>query len=192
MARWMRKPGKWTFILLAILGVWFVMEGRFYFPKSIRPPEGRPPVEMTLKTTSYCHCRKCCSYKWFLFVPYQKVGRFGIRLKEVGRTSSGAMVRPGTIAADTSIFPYGTIMYIPGYGYGRVEDTGGAVKGKHIDLYRPNHWYARRWGVQEKKVKVWLPPKAETETVAANESRAISVARNGLMPYKDLNSNGGL
>ena len=67
------------------------------------------------------------------------------------------MVRPGTIAADTSIYPYGTVMHIPGYGYGRVEDTGGAVKGQHIDLYRPNHWFARRWGVQKKKVKVWLP-----------------------------------
>ncbi len=67
------------------------------------------------------------------------------------------MARPGTIAADTSIYPYGTVMYIPGYGYGRVEDTGGAVKGQHIDLYRPNHWFARRWGVQTKTVKVWLP-----------------------------------
>ena len=48
-------------------------------------------------------------------------------------------------------------MYIPGYGYGQVEDTGGAIKGQHIDLYRPNHWYARHWGVRSKKVKVWLP-----------------------------------
>jgi 3D (Asp-Asp-Asp) domain-containing protein len=70
------------------------------------------------------------------------------------------MARPGTIAADTSIYPYGTVMYIPGYGYGRVEDTGGAVKGQHIDLYRPNHWFARHWGVQPKPVKVWLPPEA--------------------------------
>ena len=69
------------------------------------------------------------------------------------------MVRPGTIAADPSIYPYGTVMHVPGYGYGRVEDTGGAIKGKHIDLYRPNHWFARLWGVRTKKVKVWLPPQ---------------------------------
>lgn len=48
-------------------------------------------------------------------------------------------------------------MHIPGYGYGRVEDTGGAIQGQHIDLYRPNHWFARLWGVQELNVKVWLP-----------------------------------
>ena len=98
-------------------------------------------------------------------MPYRKVGLFGIRPKVVGKSSSGAMARPGTIAADTSIYPYGTIMHIPGYGYGRVEDTGGAVKGKHIDLYRPNHWFARRWGVQDKTVKVWLPPKAKQGAV---------------------------
>lgn len=72
------------------------------------------------------------------------------------------MVRPGTIAADTSIYPYGTVMHIPGYGYGRVEDTGGAVKGHHIDLYRPNHWFAKQWGAQAKKVKVWLPSGSQS------------------------------
>ena len=50
-------------------------------------------------------------------------------------------------------------MYIPGYGYGRVEDTGGAINGQHIDLYRPNHWFARHWGVKTTKVKIWLPPQ---------------------------------
>lgn len=72
------------------------------------------------------------------------------------------MARPGTIAADTSIYPYGTVMYIPGYGYGRVEDTGGAVKGQHIDLFRPNHWFARCWGVQTKTVKAWLPAEGRS------------------------------
>ncbi|MEE9369722.1 MAG: 3D domain-containing protein [Pontiella sp.] len=116
------------------------------------------PITVELKTTSYCHCRKCCSYKWFLFIPYQKTGFLNYRIKHVGITSSGATVRPGSIAADTSIYPYGTIMHIPGYGYGRVEDTGGAIKGQHIDLYRPNHWLSRSWGVQKRKVKIWLPP----------------------------------
>lgn len=142
---------------IAVL-VWLVLEGRFYFPKHIRPPQGVQPMVVNMKTTSYCHCRRCCSYKWLLVVPYQKTGPFTFSIKEVGRTSSGVMARPGTIAADTTIYPYGTIMYIPGYGYGRVEDTGGAIKGQHIDLYRPNHLFARLWGVRMKKVKVWLPP----------------------------------
>ena len=81
----------------------------------------------------------------------------------MGITSSGVLARPGTIAADTSIYPSGTIMHIPGYGYGRVEDTGGAITGKHIDLYRPNHWFARQWGVRSKPVKVWLPHELKLE-----------------------------
>jgi 3D (Asp-Asp-Asp) domain-containing protein len=154
-----RSFGRWKAIFAVLAVSWFVFEGRFYFPKHIQPPSGAKPVVVEMKTTSYCHCRRCCSYRWFLFIPYQRNGFLGFRFKHVGKTSSGTMVRPGTIAADTSLYPYGTIMHIPGYGYGRVEDTGGAVKGRHIDLYRPNHWYARLWGVQTRKVKVWLPPK---------------------------------
>ena len=161
-----RKPNKWKVVATIGLLAWLVFEGRFYIPKHIRPPAGIAPTVASMKTTSYCHCRRCCSYKWMLFVPYQKTGMFSYRLKNVGVTSSGAMARPGTIAADTSIYPYGTIMHIPGYGYGRVEDTGGAIKGQHIDLYRPSHWFARHWGVRSKKVKVWLPPKVELEKPA--------------------------
>ncbi|GAA3402384.1 3D domain-containing protein [Paenibacillus hodogayensis] len=57
---------------------------------------------------------------------------------EYGITYSGVKVRQGvlsTIAADPRVFPIGTIMYIPGYGYGIVADTGSAIKGNKIDLY---------------------------------------------------------
>ena len=157
------KPNGCLVVFIAIALGWLAFEGRFFFPKNIGPPKGIRPVEVEMQTTSYCHCRRCCSYRWMLFIPYQKTGAFSFRLKHVGKTASGAMARPGTIAADTSIYPYGTIMHIPGYGYGRVEDIGGAIKGRHIDLYRPNHWYARLWGVRTKKVKVWLPPKSPAE-----------------------------
>jgi 3D (Asp-Asp-Asp) domain-containing protein len=148
---------RWKIVLLAVVCIWFFAEGRFYFPRFIRPPSGEQPIRVNLQTTSYCHCRRCCSYHWLLGIPYQKTSTFGFRFKHVGETSSGAMVRPGTIAADTSVFPYGTVMYVPGYGYGVVQDTGGAIKGAHIDLYRPNHAFARLWGVKTKKVKIWLP-----------------------------------
>jgi len=140
-----------------------------------------------MKTTSYCHCRKCCSYKWFLFLPYQKTGFASFRFKQVGKTSSGATVRPGTIAADTTLFPYGTVMYVPGYGYGRVEDTGGAIKGRHIDLYRPNHWFAKHWGVQTKKVKVWLPEKGRAWSFTP--SNAIPNVISNLLPEETVPSN---
>src|SRR5690625_2509795 len=57
---------------------------------------------------------------------------------EYGITYSGVKVKRdlySTIAADLSIFPLGTILYIPDYGYGVVTDIGGAIKGNKIDLY---------------------------------------------------------
>ena len=163
MARRRNRGSRLIRVLLGVGIIWLIQESRFYFPKRIRPPEGMNPVTMELKTTSYCHCHRCCSYNWLLFIPYQKSGLLNYRIKHVGITSSGAMTRPGTLAADTSIYPYGTVMYIPGYGYGRVEDTGGAIKGQHIDLYRPNHWFARHWGVRSKRVKIWLPEHSPVE-----------------------------
>ncbi|EGL84162.1 3D domain-containing protein, partial [Caldalkalibacillus thermarum TA2.A1] len=57
---------------------------------------------------------------------------------QYGITYSGVKVRRdvfSTIAADPDVFPLGTILYIPGYGYGVVADTGSAIKGNKIDLY---------------------------------------------------------
>ena len=56
-----------------------------------------------------------------------------------GRTATGTIVQKGTVAVDPSVIPMGTRMYIPGYGYGVAEDTGGAIVGNIIDLgYGPN------------------------------------------------------
>ena len=53
----------------------------------------------------------------------------------------------GTIAADTSQYPLGTRMRVPGWGWGRVEDRGGAIQGAYrVDLYYDTHWEALRWG----------------------------------------------
>lgn len=71
---------------------------------------------------------------------------------EYGVTFSGMKVLRdvtsfSTIAADPAIFPIGTVLYIPGYGYGVVADTGGAIKGNRIDLYfeTKNQVY-KEWG----------------------------------------------
>jgi uncharacterized protein YabE (DUF348 family) len=56
-----------------------------------------------------------------------------------GSTATGTTVRKGTVAVDPRLIPLGTSMYIPGYGYGVAEDTGGAVIGNIIDLgYGPD------------------------------------------------------
>jgi len=64
----------------------------------------------------------------------------------------------GTIAADTKYYPFGTRMYIDGYGWGRVEDRGGAIKGPNrIDLYFDSHEDARHWGRRKTWVRIERP-----------------------------------
>lgn len=64
----------------------------------------------------------------------------------------------GTIAADTKHYPFGTRMYIPGYGWGVVEDKGGAIKGPdRIDLFFDSHEDAIRWGKRKVHVEIVKP-----------------------------------
>ena len=49
------------------------------------------------------------------------------------KTSTGVWPKIGTVAVDKSVIPYGTKMYIPGYGFGVAQDTG--VSGNHIDVF---------------------------------------------------------
>ena len=75
--------------------------------------------------------------------------------KIVGLTSSGTKARKGTIAADTRYYPYGTVVKIPGYGKGVVEDTGSAIKGPHrLDVYFSTRKKALNWGRQKLTVKI--------------------------------------
>ena len=64
------------------------------------------------------------------------------------------MAKRGTVAADPRVFKVGTKLKIPGYGTGTVEDIGGAIKGRHIDLWFPSHEEAKRWGKRYLKIEV--------------------------------------
>ena len=56
-------------------------------------------------------------------------------------TASGTRARVGAVAVDPRVVPLGTKLYIestdgfPTYGFAVAEDTGGAIKGKRIDLF---------------------------------------------------------
>ena len=63
--------------------------------------------------------------------------------------------KDGTLAADTRYYPFGTRMYIPGYGNGVVEDRGGAIKGKYrLDAFFRSHGKALKWGRQKVTVRI--------------------------------------
>ena len=127
---------------------------------SIRPDSAhyQPPKRVRVLTTGYCNCRKCCGwrYNWY-GRPVYSGGRLDGKPKKVGLTASGVRAHAGTLAADTSVFPMGTIIEVPGYGFGRVEDRGGGVRGSHIDLWFNSHKTALHWGRKELEVRVWLP-----------------------------------
>lgn len=67
-----------------------------------------------------------------------------------GRTRQGTLTRAGVIAADPRIFPLARSVHLFAagryLGRFRVEDTGGGVKGPHIDIWTPDCADARRFG----------------------------------------------
>jgi 3D (Asp-Asp-Asp) domain-containing protein len=99
---------------------------------------------------------------------------------QYGITYSGVPVRRdpkslSTIAADLDVFPLGTILYIPGYGYGIVTDTGSAIRGNKIDLYfHTKEDVYRQWG--KKTLDVYLIRKGQgrvTEEMMLDLSNAF-------------------
>lgn len=102
-----------------------------------------------------------------------------------GVTYAGVPVRRdvySTIAADISIYPLGTILYIPGYGYGVVTDIGSAIQGNKIDLYFDTvEDVYNEWGKQTIDVYVIRPGEGaitEEELDALNEQEYTEVFRN--------------
>lgn len=56
--------------------------------------------------------------------------------------------KPGTVAVDPATIPYGTLVYITGYGYARAEDTG-SFKGTRplqIDVFMNTRNECIKWG----------------------------------------------
>ena len=72
-----------------------------------------------------------------------------------GVTATGAQVDAGrTVAVDPKVIPYGTKIYIEGYGWRVAEDCGGAVKGNHLDIAVKSHSQAMSMGT--KTGGVWI------------------------------------
>ncbi|GIP24159.1 3D domain-containing protein [Paenibacillus sp. J22TS3] len=103
---------------------------------------------------------------------------------QYGITYSGVKVRRdkstvSTIAADLRLFPLGTILYIPGYGYGVVADKGSAIKGKKIDLYfSTTKQVYKEWGKKKVEVQVIKHGRGKlTEAMLKELGRAMQVSK---------------
>ena len=72
-----------------------------------------------------------------------------------GVTATGTQVTAGrTIAVDPYVIPYGSTVYIEGYGFRIAEDCGGGVKGNHIDVAVETHSQALSMGTRYRGV--WI------------------------------------
>lgn len=115
---------------------------------------------------------------------------------EYGITFSGVkVVRDensfSTIAADPKVFPIGTVLYIPGYGYGIVADTGSAIKGKKIDLYfETKDQVYREWGKKKLDVFVIKPGSGKLNMTIWSEIENELFPVNSNRVDQDLKVNG--
>lgn len=59
------------------------------------------------------------------------------------------------VAVDPRLIPLQSSVYIEGLGTFRAADTGGGVRGCHIDVLMSSYNEAIRWGVQYRNVTWW-------------------------------------
>jgi 3D (Asp-Asp-Asp) domain-containing protein len=74
-----------------------------------------------------------------------------------GRTASGKFVSQGIVAADPRVLPLGSRVHLQAGAWSGeylVADTGGAIKGRRIDIWTPSTREAMRFGRRTVKLTV--------------------------------------
>ena len=87
-----------------------------------------------------------------------------------GRTASGSPVSRGVIAADRRVLPIGTRVRLEAGSYSGeyvVADTGGAVRGRKIDIWVPSAGEAMRFGRRPIKLTVLTRTRPRTNSPQA-------------------------
>lgn len=94
--------------------------------------------------TAYCPCSRCCGSQ------------------ANGITSIGKDAWTPGLAAEPDYLAYGTKVFVPGYGFSEIDDTGGAMRRHwkqngllHLDVRMTYHREARIWGKQYLRVKIY-------------------------------------
>ncbi len=72
-----------------------------------------------------------------------------------GITASGKKTSIGTVAAGSNI-PFGTKVFIPHYGLGRIEDRGGAISDAHLDVWYKEYDDAMQFGRRYEEVRFFV------------------------------------
>lgn len=71
-----------------------------------------------------------------------------------GHTANGDETHHGSIAVDPDVIPLGRHLWVQGYGWGVADDTGGGIRGNHVDVWMASCSAAIRWGAPTRLVAV--------------------------------------
>jgi 3D (Asp-Asp-Asp) domain-containing protein len=87
--------------------------------------------------------------------PGRDLGTFEITCYSIhGTTASGAPTSEDGVAVDPNVIPMGSHIYIDGLGWKWARDTGGAIKGNRIDIWKNTSDECVQWGRQYRQV--WI------------------------------------
>ena len=68
---------------------------------------------------------------------------------------NGEKLKDGHIAVDFKVIPVNTLVYIPQLGkIYKAVDTGSAIKGAKIDIWRPTKQQCKQWGIRDLEIIV--------------------------------------
>jgi 3D (Asp-Asp-Asp) domain-containing protein len=136
-----------------------VLEVAGQVPEVVRPLPAEGPVEMsasrtdsTASTASNANLSATAADSGLTAQTYTATA-YSLR----GRTASGKLVSRGLIAADPSVLPLGTRVRVEAGSWSGeylVADTGGAVKGRRIDIWTPTTREALQFGRRPVKLTV--------------------------------------
>ena len=97
-----------------------------------------------------------------------------------GRMANGAGVHKGAIAADPRVLPLGTRVYLNAgsmSGEYVVGDTGGAIKGRRIDIWVPSRGHAMSFGRRGIQLTVISGRRASGANNAQSEAKPKAKAK---------------
>lgn len=89
-----------------------------------------------------------CTVTYYCCDPYAHICGDGD-----GLTATGIPVTPGVVAVDPEVIPLGSTVIIDGQAY-LAADTGGAVRGNHVDIAVATHQEALELGTRT--AEVWV------------------------------------
>lgn len=126
---------KWNHLSSDMIKVNQVLKVKKTSTSSKSSKTAKKPKEITVNASAYT-----------LFKGSTGITATGINLKKNPNKK--------VISVDPKVIKLGTKVYVPGYGNAIAGDTGGAIKGKKIDVFMPSQKAAVKWGRKTVKIKI--------------------------------------